>query len=109
MDLTTEYLEFPPAKPCTYLVVKGTVTLAYSLPIKLVINPLTYPNEQAMIFLDKPLPQSIVNSKKYLGPFNQITLNASIFTDLVNLVDDCEAILTKDPPIDPKELPPTWA
>ena len=100
MDLSTEYLQFPPADPHTYLVIKGTVTLMYSFPIKVIIKAETYPHEPAMIFLDMPLSYSVVQSKKYLGQYNQIQLNSSLFTDLVSLVNDCEAILSKDPPLE---------
>ena len=72
MDLSTEYLQVPPADPHTYLVIKGTVTLKYSFPIKVIIKAETYPHEPAMIFLDMPLSYSVVQSKKYLGQYNQI-------------------------------------
>ena len=100
MDLSLEYLHFPPADAHTYLVIKGTVTLLYSFPIKLVIKAETYPQEPALVFLDMPLSYAVVQSKKYLGQYNQIQLNSSLFSDLVSVVRDCEGILEKDPPLE---------
>ena len=57
-----------------FLVIKGTVTTDYSFPIKVVIDPSKYPKEQGAIYLDMALSYKVLNSKPYLGAFNQIKI-----------------------------------